>query len=78
MQHKNKIPAVFKEDLKQLLRSIGEIDPINNGDRVCLSCTKLITIENMQMIIPRKNNRYEYICNDSLCIRNIDSQKEIK
>lgn len=65
---KNKIPAVFKEDLEKLLISLNELEPINNGDRNCKVCLKIISIDNIQLIIPRADKKIDYICNNPICL----------
>ncbi len=75
MNSKNKIPAVFKEDLRKLLHSINEIEPIEKGDRICSICAKVITLQNIQMIIPRTSNNYEYICDSPVCVEEFNRKK---
>lgn len=70
----NKIPAVFKEDLRKVLESIGELPFIEEAQRNCVICSKGITIENIQLIIPRSGNKFEYVCDDPQCIAEFNSQ----
>ncbi len=72
----NKIPAVYKEDLSKLLSSIGENDPILNGERTCMVCSKIITFDNLQLIIPKVSNEFNYVCNDSECISKFNTLTE--
>jgi len=76
MTEKNKIPAVFKENLKQLLKSINELEPIEKGERICKVCSKIITPENIQIIIPRQNNTFDYICDSPVCVEEYNRKKE--
>jgi len=78
MKEKNKIPAVFKEDLNKLLTSINEIEPIENGERICQACFKIITLENIQLIIPRSGGVFHYVCNSPVCIEDYNTTKDIK
>lgn len=78
MTEKNKIPAVFKEDLQNLLQSINEINPIEQGQRICKVCSKVISLENIQLIIPRKANTFDYICDSPVCVEEYNRNKEIK
>lgn len=78
MKEKNKIPAVFKEDLEKLLLSINELEPIEKGDRICKFCSKVITTDNIQLIIPRKSDVFDYICNCPVCIEEYNRKKEVK
>lgn len=78
MIEKNKIPAVFKEDLKKLLQSIGEMEPIEKGERICKTCSKVISLENIQLIIPRQANTFEFICDSPVCVEEYNRKKEVK
>ena len=75
---KNKISAVFKEDLQKLLMSINEIDPLEKGERICKVCSKVILLENIQLIIPRQANTFDYICDSPICVEEYNRKKEIK
>lgn len=65
---KQKIPAVFKEDLIPLLRSLNEYDQVIEGKKFCKICSTPIYIENIQIIIPEKNKEFSYICNSIECV----------
>ena len=65
---KQKIPAVFQEDLVALLRSLNEYEQVTEGKRFCKICSTSIYIENIQMIIPEKNNVISYICTSIECV----------
>lgn len=75
MKEKNKIPAVFKEELVDLLDSIGELTHINDAERFCMVCSKVITVNNLQIIIPRKEKKFEFVCNSPVCIEAYNKQK---
>lgn len=75
---KNKIPAVYKEDLQMLLQSINELEPIEKGERICNVCSKVISLANIQLIIPRQANLYDYICDSPVCVEEYNRKKEIK
>ncbi len=75
---KNKIPAVFKEDLHKFLQSIGELEPIEKGERICKVCSKVITRENIQLIIPRAGKTYDFICHSPVCVEEYNRKKENK
>ncbi len=72
----NKISAVYKEDLKKLLISIGEIDAIENGQRNCIVCSKVISVDNLQLIIPRAEKKYDFVCNDTECVSKYNQLKK--
>jgi len=78
MTEKNKIPAVFKEDLQKLLKSINEFEPIERGERICKVCSKVITTENIQLIIPRQNKSFDFICDSPVCVEEFNRKKDNK
>ncbi len=78
MTGKNKIPAVFKEDLQKLLLSINELEPIEKGERICKVCSKVITTENIQLIIPRQGKTYDFICDSPVCVEEFNRKKDNK
>lgn len=78
MIEKTKIPAIFKEELKKLLSSINEMDSIEKGDRICRVCSKIITLENIQLLIPRQSNTYDYICDSPVCVEEYNRKNEKK
>ncbi len=65
---KKKIQALFKEDIERILHSINELEPIENGERICKYCSRTITLQNIQLIIPRKENLFDYVCDNPNCI----------
>ena len=71
-----KVPAVFKEDLINLLTSINENERIVNEQATCIICSRVITYDNIQLIIPRAERKYEYVCNDIACISAYNGKKE--
>lgn len=78
MKGKNKIPAVFKEDLQKLLQSINELEPIEKGERICKVCSKVITTENIQLIIPRQSKSFDFICDSPVCVEEFNRKKDNK
>ena len=78
MTEKNKISAVFKEDLKKLLQSMNELKPIENGEQICKICSKVIILENIQLIIPRHGKTFDFICNSPVCVEEYNRKKENK
>lgn len=77
MTKKNKISAFFKEDIQKLLQSINEIKPIENGERICNVCSKIITLENIQIIIPRQGGTFDFICNSPVCVQEYNLKKSL-
>ncbi|HET9571650.1 MAG TPA: hypothetical protein VFP20_09620 [Bacteroidales bacterium] len=78
MTEKYKIPAVFNEDLQKLLESIEEMKPIENGQRICKVCSKVISLGNIQLIIPRQAKTFDYICDSPVCVEEYNRLKENK
>lgn len=66
---KKKIQAFFKEDIQRILQSINELTPIENGERICKYCSKTISLQNIQLIIPRKEKLFDYVCDNPNCIK---------
>ncbi len=71
-----KLQAVFDEDLENLLKALGEYSKIENGDVFCSQCDVLITFHNIQLLIPRPNGRFEYICDRPDCVENYYRKSE--
>ena len=78
MTEKNKIPAVFKEDLKKLLQSLNEMEPIEKGERLCKVCSKVISLENIQLIIPQQANAFDFICDSPVCVEEYNRKKKLR
>jgi hypothetical protein len=78
MTEKNKISAVFKEDLQKLLLSIDEVEPIEKGERICRVCSKIITHLNIQLIIPKQDKTFDFVCDSPVCIEEYNRKKETK
>ena len=66
---KKKIQAFFKEDIQKILQSINELTPIENGERICKYCSKTISLQNIQLIIPKKDNLFDFVCDNPTCIK---------
>jgi RNA polymerase-binding transcription factor DksA len=62
------IQAVLEDDLIGLLKSIGELENIENGSRVCGECGRPIALQNLQMIVPAEKGTFRYVCNCLSCI----------
>ncbi|MDE5492238.1 hypothetical protein [Elizabethkingia meningoseptica] len=77
MTEKDKIPAIFKEDLQKLLQSINEKEPIEKGERLCKVCSKVISLENIQLIIPRQGNTFDFICDSPVCVEEYNRKKKL-
>ena len=62
------IPAVMQEDLMALLQAMKKLDDLHQGRIFCSNCGNLITLENLQMILPKGDNRYDWLCNNLKCL----------
>jgi hypothetical protein len=65
-----KFSAIFDEDLINVLKKAGELQKIEEGKVFCSICSSLITLKNIQIIIPSPNNEFIYVCNDTVCVEN--------
>jgi len=65
-----KFIAIFDEDLVSILKKAGELQKIEEGKIFCHVCNSLITLKNIQIVIPYSNNDYIYVCNDPTCVEN--------
>lgn len=66
------INAVLEEDLEALLKQTDKYEDLVNGRVLCENCNKIITIENIGIVIPDiKNNSIElkFYCDDIDCIQ---------
>ena len=72
----NKISAVYKEDLRNLLVSIGECEPVSNNQRNCSICSRVISLDNIQLLVPRAGNKYDFVCNNSECVSIFNSNSK--
>jgi len=62
--------AIFDEDLINVLKKLGELQKIEEGKVFCSVCNSLITLKNIQIIIPHPDNKFIYVCNDTACVEN--------
>lgn len=66
------INAVLEEDLEALLKQTDKYEDLVNGRVLCENCNKIITIQNIGIVIPDiKNNSIElkFYCDDIDCIQ---------
>jgi hypothetical protein len=67
MKNKLNIPAIHDNDLSKVLDELGLLSKIEKGELICLNCSKIITLENLGGLVPRKNTA-DILCNDPECI----------
>jgi len=73
---KEKLSAVFEEDLPGLLRKIGLSNALESGELFCIKCGAQINSSNLQIIMPRQNGVYEFVCSTPECVEGYFSKKE--
>ena len=62
------LAAVLPEDLFSALKAINKLDDLDQGRIFCSICGTIITMQNLQLIVPVKDNDYVWICNDPKCV----------
>ena len=72
LQKREKVKAIFEDDLIPVLSGLNLYEKIENGEMACLFCEKVITVENIGVLIKVSNN-YEIICSDPKCLSKIQS-----
>ena len=77
MDSKTRVPAVYKEDLQKLLQSINQLAIINNGERICMICSKTISVDNIQLIVPRQNQTFDFVCDSPICVEEYNRKRNI-
>ena len=73
---KNKINAIYNEDLASFLEKNGELSEIENGNRFCCTCGSPIDLSNIQMVIPISQNGFKYVCNSISCVESYYENKQ--
>lgn len=64
---KDQLHTFLSEEMEEILKAIGELAPINEGERFCKFCNNQVSTKSIQ-IIYKLNNTYCYVCKDSDCI----------
>ena len=72
------LQAVLDEDVIKLLESLDQLKLIESQGIFCSQCGNPITINNLQLIIPLKKDKFEYVCNDSDCVEQYYYDKEVR
>ena len=62
----HELQAVHSDDLIPLLDSLGVYNGICDGKYRCIFCQNLITLDNLDAIIPN-NGEIAFSCNDEAC-----------
>jgi hypothetical protein len=64
-----KIKAVFDEEIEEVLRKIGKLDDIKNGEVLCSECGIQVSVESIQIILPLGDGTWDFVCNGIECVR---------
>lgn len=62
----NKVSAVHDDDLNELLHSLNVYDDVVNQKYHCLFCNKLITLSNIDSIVPY-DGEVQFTCDKQDC-----------
>ena len=66
-----KINAVMDEDIEKVIANLGILEEFKGGQFICSKCGVLISLTNVQIIIPLGNDKYDFICNNMECIKKL-------
>jgi hypothetical protein len=64
------LKAVYEDDLAGYLKSIGIYDAVMQGEYRCKYCGNVITMENLEVIIPDASGT-QIVCNNKNCINQL-------
>jgi len=59
--------AVLNEDLRDLLKSLCQLEDVENGNMYCRQCKTPISLNNIQFIVPISKTQFEFVCNKIRC-----------
>ena len=62
----SRVKAVFEQDISAYLESLGELENVKNGNAACMNCGQTITLENIDVIVPKKGE-VRFICWNKEC-----------
>jgi len=65
---RNRIKFLYDSDLTKYLKSMDIYDDIINRKIKCKFCKKVVTLENLQVLMP-SGNSIEIICSDIKCLK---------
>jgi hypothetical protein len=75
---KQKIRAIFSEDLQEVLSKTGEMEAIENGNRFCCFCGIPMNLNNIQLLLPNSKKSFDYVCDSVLCVEKHSNKKTQK
>ena len=70
LKKKNKLKAVYDDDLVDYLKSLNLYDGVTEGKFLCKYCGNRITIESLEVMVP-KGNKVEFICDNENCLNQL-------
>ena len=62
----NHLNVVHDDDLECLLRSLNVYESVRNGEKKCLFCDGIITMENIDSIVPYEGI-VQFTCDNNEC-----------
>jgi hypothetical protein len=68
MSERHKITAVHERNLEEVLKGLGLLDSVKDGNVVCKFCGKRITLDNLNCIYP-KDDDIIFCCDDLSCFQ---------
>jgi len=66
MSERYEVTAVHEKNLEEVLKGLGLLDSVKNGNVVCKFCEKRITLDNLNCIYP-KDNGIIFCCDNLSC-----------
>jgi len=72
MKKEQKIKAVLENDIEDLLKHSNQYEKFINGELKCENCGKIMTVENIGIMIPHKIIKsmiFSFYCDDFVCIQ---------
>jgi len=61
------VKAVYEQDIASYLESLGVLEKVKEGKAKCMHCGQIITLENLDAIVPKKGE-ISFICWNQECI----------
>ena len=68
MENIKRVKAAYKEDIPAILEKLNMRNAVEDGLVYCTQCGQTISLNNLGVIIPKKEGRVEIICNAPECI----------
>lgn len=62
----NQLNVVHDDDLIKLLKSLSVYDSVVNGEHKCLFCDNVITLDNLESIVPHEGT-IQFTCDATDC-----------